>query len=421
MDLSGEFQPNIFLDFGRGKIFSNRWAHGNIPYDTMGWKKTEGEKPLYVYAENEDGSVYNTGIECPSTLMCVDPNGGRNIKVDIFNGVCLSDYDMVLLSKYNLRFEYLEQKEEWTDEEAEEYYRLYKEIFLFDWDSDTGFLHPKPGINYYTKEPSSVDDLLRYQASGDNSDLKWEKAVVIRPQAICMPQLRPVVQIFTEEDGGEVSFGEVTKVEEGDTYTITILPNPFKLLCQDEISNTVLFFSDKRRLMVESYLGKLPNEHPDRTFDSFRPDKRINYIDDNGYKVDNVDNYYGRFKIGNEFADLILLHTGTMITVKAEYGSVEIDGVEQEVVYWNVENHNSFKKSPLDIYDFGISFEAGYGGLGVSDGGSNGGVKMEIYCSKVYESSSLDVNDDRSPIRIKMNTTDNCFENAFYLQDNDWW
>lgn len=415
--LSGEFQPNVYFDFGQGKIFSNRWAHGYVPFDTMGWKKTEGEKPLYAYAENEDGSVYNTGIECPSTLMCVDPNGGRNIKVDIFNGVCLGEYDMVLLSKYNSRFEYLYQKEEWTDEEYEEFYRLYKEIFLFDWDSDAGYLLTSPGINYGTKEPRSVDDLLVYTESDSNDDLKWKHAVVIRPQAICMPQLRPVVQIFTEEDGGEVSFGEVTKVEECDTYTITILPNPFQLLCQDEISNTVLFFSDKRRLMAESYLGKLPNEHPDRIFDSFRPDKRIDYSDDR----DNVDNYYGRFKIGNEFADLILLHTGTMITVKAEYSSVEIDGVEQEVVYWNVENHNSFKKSPLGPADFGMIFDGGYDGLSVSDGGEHGGVKMEIYCSKVYESSSLDVNDDRGPIRIKMNTIDNCFENAFYLQDNDWW
>lgn len=415
--LSGEFQPNVYLDFGQGKIFSNRWAHGYVPFDTMGWKKTDNEKPLYVYAENDDGSLYNTGIECPSTLMCLDPNGNRSIKVDIFKGIELNAFgEIIRLDKYSLRFEYLSQKDVWTDEEENEYLRLYDEIFTTktDYETDDGaYLEPiykNPGVNYKTKEPEEGKDLLKYERSDANDALRYEKAVVIRPQALCMPMIRPVCQTYGDgEDKIEVFFGTVTDVDEGDTYTITVLPNKFALFCEDEISNTVLLFADRRRLMAESYLGK----GADRIISGYTPDKRIDY------SKDNVDNYSGRFKINGEFADLILLHTGTTITLKAVHDHVTIAGEEKDIVYWNVENRNAFKKfSELSTSDIALRFT--HRDFGEGEARVDEGLELVTYCSNLYN-GTLDVEEARIPIDIRINTRDNCFENAFYLQDNTWW
>lgn len=427
--LSGEFQPNVYLDFGQGKIFSNRWAHGYVPFDTMGWKKTTNEKPLYVYAENEDGSLYNTGIECPSTLMCIDPNGEKSIKVDIFKGIELTGADEILrLDKYNLRFDYLYQKielDELTDEEEEEFWRLMDEIFTTNnWYP----IHKNPGVNYKTKEPKGIGDLLtydKYKFSTSNS-VEWiEYAVVIRPQALCMPMIRPVRKVI---DGTEYYLAE-TEVEEGDTYTITVLPNKFTFLCEDKISNTVFLFADKRRLMAESYAGLVQTNY---IFEEFCPDKTIVESDEYGnvMEKENIDDYSGRFKINGEFADLILLHTGTTITLKAVYDHVTIDGEEKNIVYWNVENHNAFKKfTHLDRYDMSLAFTH----KDLTKGHQQISPKLVTYCSNVYydgytytdqtltAGQILDVEELRTPIRIDMNTKDNCFENAFYLQDNSWW
>lgn len=436
--LSGKFQPNVYLDFGQGKIFGNRWAHGYIPFDTVGWEKTEGE-PLYVYAENENGSsLYNTGIECPSTLMCIDPNGEKNIKIDVFKGIELTKYGEILrLDKYNFRFEYLESlsAEEMTDEMYEEYCMLYDEIFTTQtdpWgDDDSPFLtpiHKTPGVNYNTKEPKGTGDLLTYDSyefSTSNSVELIEYPVVIRPQALCMPMIRPVRKVI---DGTEYYLAE-TEVEDGDTYTITVLPNKFTSFCEDKISNTVFLFADKRRLMAESYTGLVQTNY---IFEKFCPDSTIVESDEYGNIIEkeNIDYYSGRFKINGEFADLILLRTGTTITLKAVYDHVTIDGEEKNIVYWNVENHNAFKKfTHLEIYDISLAFthkELTKGHLQISP-------QLVTYCSNVYydgytytdetltSGQILDVEEIRTPIQIDMNTRDNCFENAFYLQDNSWW
>lgn len=398
--LSGEFQPNVYLDFGQGKIFSNRWAHGYVPFDIMGWKKTDNENPLYVYAENENGSLYNTGIECPSTLMCIDPNGERNIKIDIFKGVELIDSNYVVrLEKYNQRYEYLSYiAEDITDEEFDELLKLEGEICSFHFDEENLYdpIYINAGVDYYNKPPKPGEQ-LKYEEFKHSWGTSYEP-VVIRPQAICMPMLRPIIV-----DGKE--YGSVTTVNDGDTFTITVLPNKFQYFCESKKSNTVLLFSDKRYLMGESYHKSYNSKyiHP-----YFTPDENVNYDEDN------IDNYYGKFKINGEYVGLILLQTGTTITLKAEHTKIEINGVDTDVVYWKIENPQAFQEFQKP-YDISLRFQIEFSGEVFSGGGAVFENK-KVYCSNIYN-GDLDKDDW---IDITINTKDNCLENSFYMQDS-WW
>lgn len=274
--LSGEFQPNVYFDFGQGKIFCNRWAQGFVhpPFYPQ-----EADNPLYVYAEDDNGNLYNTGYICPRCASCIDPEVSANVKVDITrNFVSIDTYP------------------------NPEYGGI--------WDNYTGEYIANlrnAGINYFSKSPKSVDDLL--------------EDTTIRPTIVFMPLVRDIVK-------NTVSYAKVDKVDEGDLFTVAVLPcadgepskNDFLILC-----------ADKRLFIPQSY-------KTDGEFKRiFIPDENVMYYENNE-KVENVDDYSCKFRVNGKFVNFLYLSAGSMVCLRTVVDTFNIRGVDTKVTYWEVDN-----------------------------------------------------------------------------------
>lgn len=89
--LSGEFQPSLFMDFGEGKLFSNKFAESLRPFPMMSGKTiNEGEtQPNGQYLYTKDGT--KTDNICPRCAMSIGGGESNNVKVDMSRLVFLRD------------------------------------------------------------------------------------------------------------------------------------------------------------------------------------------------------------------------------------------------------------------------------------------------------------------------------------------
>lgn len=284
--LTGEFQPNIHLDFGQGKAFSNKWAQG---FTDFAFYPKEEDDALYVYAEDESGNLYNTEYKCPRFVMCIDSKKTWNIKVDAGKMISID-----------------------TDEDIEN-------GGIYDNNKDEYIANLKnAGVNYYSKNPKVVDDL--YQD------------ITFSPSLVIMPQVRPT------KKGGK-NYGSVEKVSDGDLYTISVLPK----------GGRIILCSDKRMFMQESYYELKNGQYKFNGY-RFTPDEDTIYYDSNGNKVENVDDYSAKFKVNGRFVSTLYLCTGAIVCLRTVVDTFNIGGVDTEVVYWEIDNNISLSEIREDGY-----------------------------------------------------------------------
>lgn len=146
-----------------------------------------------------------------------------------------------------------------------------------------------------------------------------------RPSVIAMPQYAPIVH-----DG--VVYGEADPIApvDGELFTIVVEPNidlmheieDPRYTTQDYIAglirrSSVLLCADRRRFKAEAY-------------------NSIEFSPEDGEQ----DDMKYKFKVGDEYCDFISLGVGSIIKMRCV--------VEEDLVYWIVENHNVFE--PLGVH-----------------------------------------------------------------------
>lgn len=274
MKLSGNFQPNVFFDFGHGAVYANRFAQAFMEFPFF---HAEGENArYYVYAEDDDGNLYNTGFAWPRCAACFDTKGASCMKVDT-NVLIGVDEDGVFDYSYNI-----------PD---------YEDILSLK----------NSGINIAEKEPS-----------GSYLD-SW---MYVCQSIVFMPQVRPL------KKGGKTYCG-VDKVSEGDKFCVAALGK----------GNPVYICSDRRMFMSQSYWYLNSNGKYDFSEGYYHPDEDTAYINDKGESIENVDDYSCKFLINGEFVSTLLLAPGTICTFEAVVDVFPINGVDTEVIYWVADSH----------------------------------------------------------------------------------
>lgn len=159
----------------------------------------------------------------------------------------------------------------------------------------------------------------------NRSDVEPMIEVGYRPSVIAMPQYAPIAH-----DG--VVYGEADAITpvDGELFTIVVEPNIDLMheiedprnTTQDYIAklirrSSVLLCADRRRFKAEAY-------------------NSIEFSPEDGEQ----DDMKYKFKIGDEYCDFISLGVGSIIKMRCV--------VEEDIVYWVVENHNVFQ--PLGVH-----------------------------------------------------------------------
>lgn len=253
--LSRTFQPNIFMDFDNGKLFSNKIAESLSLFDLQ-----SGEEPKssptgqYVYAYNGEKRMYEkTPYICPRCVIGLGVNESNNIKVDMAD---------VVLFKPNGAYYY--KTGEW-------------------WPSNN-------------KEPLKEAGPLFMQ--GDVTPLE---EVGYRPSLISMPQHGIISHgdvVFSQRDNANRIDGEL--------FTVVVTPNvDFMREILDKQKESVIrrggvmLCSDKRRLNPSSYVYS---------------DGAVEYKPTDDYSSDDI-NY--KFKVGQRFVEFIFVGVGSMIRLRS--------------------------------------------------------------------------------------------------------
>lgn len=194
--LTNEFLPSVYIDFGEGKLFSNKIAEYFHRFDM--WAGNE-----YMYASNDDGETFYstedtpTPIKFPRVAMSISRSTGNNIKVN--------QTDEVMF--YDDGYEVLHEGE------------LIKEIY------DVSY----PSLLFYEGET------LADQMQG---------GMMCSPALICMPQYASIIH-----DGQVVSEGEKT-IGEGERFNILVEASKH---IKHNYNEGVYVVADQRRFIQSSY------------------------------------------------------------------------------------------------------------------------------------------------------------------------
>lgn len=159
----------------------------------------------------------------------------------------------------------------------------------------------------------------------NRSDVEPMTNTGYRPSVIAMPQYAPIVH-----DGVVYGEADVITPVDGELFTIVVEPNidlmheiedprytTYEYITGLIRRSSVLLCADRRRFKAEAY-------------------NSIEFSPEDGEQ----DDMKYKFKIGDEYCDFISLGVGSIIKMRCV--------VEEDIVYWVVENHNVFQ--PLGVH-----------------------------------------------------------------------
>lgn len=302
--LSGEFQPNVFLDFLDGKAYSNRWAEGLQEFNPQSGEVGTPPKGLYIYAKDDSGIYNRTDFICPRCVMCMDSTSSNNIKVD-----------------------------------TRKITAFYDDV-IFDEDSDEVIAELNgSGPRFYFREDGLLEDMILTR-------------VTYRPAIICMPKVRNINRRVLGVD----YITEPVKISDSEHYTIVVKPSKkvsnhlelsvdssnYEYIQSALVRGFVLLCADWRILSPKSYYVEDDGNAYLSEY-GYAPDDNVDYE-----KEEHVDKYSSKFKINGEFVDAIILSVGSIVRLQSVVDNIIIDGVETEVTYWTIENSDVFQK--VDTY-----------------------------------------------------------------------
>ena len=306
--LSRIFQPNVFLDFGEGKIFSNKFAEGFAPPPKSGEnqlyiKNDEGKyEPYFGFYDQEidfnfDGFVPSVGVE-------LGGDNTNNLRLNIQDVIKLYGGAQIIFHHmgYSINF----------DEKG------------------------KIGLPVLQKENG---DVVVYASNEPN----------MRTWIVTMPQVGEVSHngiIYSK--GNEVVDGErfsvaiggfgFDKVERGYIYDIRDM--------------SVLLCADPRRFQPKAYVnGRDISKFEYGEDEAFSPEWSGFFPTDedmnNKYYKTEDPHYY--FMVNGQKTEYIWLALGSFIQMKTV---VEVDDVGNKQVYWEVENNKGMV--PMNTLSKGI-------------------------------------------------------------------
>ena len=258
--LTGAFLPSVHLDFGQGKVFSNKIAESFQEFDF------EGKE--YMYASNDDGDTYTiTDIKCPRSAMGIDAATSNNVKVDISDvaicdrlGIIITHGDNVVIERDDIQY---------------------------------------PSPLFY--EGETVDNMV------------YPSSIVYRPALVCMPQYAPI-----SHDGVIINEG-VKPLCDGERFTIivkankTINNNLARWIDGDSNGwvkddsfrrSGVLVVADQRRFIQSSYR---------------LTDDEVVYAPEGNTEPSNC-----LFVVGGKYCDAIFLSTGSILKIRANVNNGDV-------------------------------------------------------------------------------------------------